>query len=106
MGRTSFSSARDGASLPADALAHVDSVLAGRGIAAPFGLIVARTGDGQPIVVAGTDFDRVRQLDQWWSVSAWPCGPQQALVGVRALPTVSPKNQAIRSELPGTTRCT
>jgi len=37
---------KDGASLPADALTHVDSVLAGRGIAAPFGLIVARTADG------------------------------------------------------------
>ena len=27
-------------------------------------LVVARTGDGQPIVVAGTDFERVRQLDR------------------------------------------
>jgi len=84
---------RDGASLPADALARVDSVLAGRGIAAPFGLIVARTGDGQAIVVAGTDFERVQQLDRWWSVTNWPAGSQQALIGVRALPTVSPKNQ-------------
>src|SRR5579871_5407315 len=82
---------KDGASLPADALAKVDSVLAGRGIAAPFGLIVARSSDGQPIVVAGTDFDRVRQLDKWWSVSAWPSAAQQALIGVRALPLVSPK---------------
>ena len=39
---------REGASLPSDALTQVDSILAGRGIAAPFGLIVARTGDGQP----------------------------------------------------------
>jgi putative ABC transport system permease protein len=84
---------RDGASLPANALAQVDSVLAGRGLAAPFGLIVARTGDGQPIVVAGTDFERVRQLDRWWSVTSWPAGSQQALIGVRARPTVSPKNQ-------------
>src|SRR5579864_8712630 len=63
---------RDGASLPPDALARVDSVLAGRGVAAPFGLVVARAADGQPIVVAGTDFDRVKQLDKWWSVSRWP----------------------------------
>ncbi len=84
---------KDNASLPADTLAHVDSVLAGRGIAAPFGLVVARTTDGQPIVVAGTDFDRVRQLDKWWQVNQWPSAPQQALVGVRALPIVSPKNQ-------------
>jgi putative ABC transport system permease protein len=104
---------RNGASLPPDALAQVDSVLAGRGIAAPFGLVVARISDGQPIVVAGTDFERVRQLDRWWSVSSWPVevptlrqaqdglsraeSAQEmghpALVGVRALAAVAPKNQ-------------
>ena len=84
---------RNGASLSPDALASVDFVLAGRGIAAPFGLVVARTSDGQPIVVAGADFDRVRQLDRWWSVSNWPSAPQQALIGVRARPAVAPKSQ-------------
>jgi putative ABC transport system permease protein len=97
---------KDGASLPSDALAHVESVLAGRGVVAPFALVVARSGDGQAVVVAGTDFERVRQLDHWWSVSNWPSaiptsraedaremGHQQALVGVRALSVVSPKNQ-------------
>jgi putative ABC transport system permease protein len=96
---------KDGASLPAGALAQVEGVLAGRGIVAPFGLVVARTGDGQAIVVAGTDFDRVRQLDRWWQVSSWPSAeptvPRQdareighsALIGVRALSVVSPKNQ-------------
>jgi putative ABC transport system permease protein len=84
---------RDRASLPADALSHAESVLAGRGLVAPFALVVARTSDGQPIVVAGTDFNRVRQLDRWWSVSNWPSAPQQVLVGVRALSVVSPKNQ-------------
>ena len=110
---------RDGASLPGDALSQVDSALAGRGIAAPFAPVVARTSDGQPIVVAGTNFDRVRQLDKWWSVSNWPSeiptshaqnaremghpatdgadGTHEtahpALVGVRALTAVSPKNQ-------------
>jgi putative ABC transport system permease protein len=84
---------RDGSSLPSDALARVDSALAGRGIAAPFGLVVARTADGQPIVVAGADFDRVRQLDKWWSVDNWPQASKQALIGVRALPLVSPKRE-------------
>jgi putative ABC transport system permease protein len=84
---------KDGASLPAGTLSQVDSALAGRGIAAPFGLVVARAADGQPIVVAGVDFDLVKQLDRWWSASAWPTAPNQALVGVRALPLVSPKNQ-------------
>jgi putative ABC transport system permease protein len=95
--------AKDGASLPADALSRVDSVLAGRGIAAPFALIVARTGDGQPIVVAGTDFERVRQLDRWWSVSNWPSVSQQALIGVRALPTVAPKNRLFDLSFQGRT---
>ena len=85
---------KDGASLPADTLARVESTLGGRGLAAPFALVVARTSDGQPIVVAGTDFDRVRQLDRWWLVSTWPSAPQQALVGVRAVSTVTPNNQA------------
>ena len=84
---------KDGASLPTDAVARVESALAGRGLVAPFALIVARTSDGQPIVVVGTDFDRVKQLDRWWSVSSWPSGPQQGLVGVRAVSVVSPKNQ-------------
>jgi len=84
---------RDGASLPTDSLPRVESVLGSRGTVAPFALVVARTSDGQPIVVAGSDFDRVRQLDRWWSVSNWPSAPQQALIGVRALPIISPKNQ-------------
>ena len=94
---------RDGNSLPADALAHVESVLGGRGLVAPFGLVVARTSDGQPVVVAGTDFGRVRQLDRWWSVSGWPSAPQQALVGVRALSVVSPKNQPFDLSFQGRT---
>jgi len=84
---------KDGASLPADALAQVETVLDGRGVVAPFAMVVARASDGQAMVVAGADFDRVRQLDRWWSVSAWPAAAQQALVGVRALPVVSPRNQ-------------
>ena len=84
---------RDGASLPANALSRAESVVAGRGVVAPFALVVARTSDGQAIVVAGTDFGRVKQLDRWWSVSDWPAAPQQALVGVRAIAVVSPKRQ-------------
>lgn len=89
---------KDGASLPADALSQVDAVLAGRGIAAPFAMVVARSstdqhGNDQPIVVAGVDLGRVRQLDHWWSVSNWPSASQQALIGVRALPIVAPKNE-------------
>jgi putative ABC transport system permease protein len=96
---------RDGASLPADSLVQTETVLGGRSIAAPFSLVVARTSTGQPIVVVGADFDRVRQLDKWWSVTNWPATDptsavktaaemgHPALIGVRALSTVSPRNQ-------------
>jgi putative ABC transport system permease protein len=105
---------KGGSSLPADSLAQVDSVLAGRGVAAPFALVVARTSDGQAVVVAGTDFERVRQLDKWWSVSNWPVAvpasrsgeipiPSQALVGVRALPVVSPKSKPFELSFQGQT---
>ena len=106
---------KDGASLAPNALSQVDSTLGGRGIAAPFGLVVARTKDGQPVVVAGIDFDRVKQLDRWWSVSAWPTPENPdfsqnrgevghpALVGVRALPLVAPKNQPFDLSFQGRT---
>ncbi|HEY6765434.1 MAG TPA: ABC transporter permease [Candidatus Sulfotelmatobacter sp.] len=84
---------KDGASLPPDAQMRVETHLHGRGLAAPFALVVARTTGGQRVVVAGTDFERVRQLDRWWSVSSWPSAPQQALIGVRAFSTVSPHKQ-------------
>lgn len=93
----------DGTSLPAGTLSQVDATLAGHGVAAPFALVVARTSNGQPIVVAGTDFDRVRQLDRWWSVSNWPSAPQQALIGVRAQAAVSAKSQPFDLSFQGRT---
>jgi putative ABC transport system permease protein len=75
---------KNGASLPADALSKVDAALAGHGLAVPFGYVVARTQNGQSLVVAGTDLERARKLDSWWSVSAWPAQSNEALLGVRA----------------------
>jgi len=85
--------AKDSQALPADALQKVSATLGNRGFAAPFAYVVARTSSGQPVVVSGTDFGLVRRLDSWWSVSAWPTAPQQALVGVRAAASVSPESQ-------------
>ena len=84
---------KDGASLPADALTKIESVLGGRGMAVPFAYVVARTANGQSVVVAGTDFERVQKLDRWWSVNLWPEDPHQALVGMRAMQVVSPAGQ-------------
>jgi putative ABC transport system permease protein len=85
--------AKEDQRLPADALNQVESVLGGRAMAVPFAYVVARTAEGQPVVVSGTDFDQVRKLDSWWAVSAWPQGPQQALIGTRAAAVVSPQGK-------------
>lgn len=85
--------ARNGQTLPTDALQTVESALAGHGLAVPFAYVVARTADGQSVVVSGTDFDQVRKLDSWWSVSAWPGAPKSALVGIRAASVVSPQGK-------------
>jgi putative ABC transport system permease protein len=84
---------KDGAFLPPDAISKVESVLGGRGMAVPFAYVVARTPGGQSVVVAGTDFERVQRLDRWWSVSTWPSAAGEVLVGMRALPVVSPERK-------------
>ena len=94
---------KDGTSLPADALSKIESVLSGRGMAVPFAYVVARTIGGQSVVVAGTDFGRVEKLDRWWSVSGWPNGSQQALVGMRALPVVSAESKPFNLTFQGHT---
>jgi putative ABC transport system permease protein len=82
---------KNGQSLPADALAKVESVLGAKTLAVPFSYAVARTKDGQSVVVVGTDFTRARQLNHWWKVSHWPDAPNEALIGMRAATVVSPK---------------
>jgi putative ABC transport system permease protein len=85
--------AKDGQALPAGALDKVSSALAGHGLAVPFAYVVARTSNGQSVVVSGTDLDQVRKLDRWWSVTAWPNTSQEALVGARAAAVVSPQGK-------------
>ena len=85
--------AKAGQALPPNALQTVNSALAGHGLAVPFAYVVARTSDGQPVVVSGTDFEQVQKLDRWWSATAWPNSVQGALVGVRAQAMVDPRNQ-------------
>ncbi|MGB6249641.1 MAG: ABC transporter permease [Terriglobales bacterium] len=84
---------KDGQALPADALTKIESVLGDKTLAVPFSYAVARTKDGQSVVVVGTDFARARQLNHWWKVSLWPDAPNEALVGMRAAAVVSPNRQ-------------
>jgi putative ABC transport system permease protein len=86
---------KDGQSLSAGALAKVEST-AGPGskmLAVSFSYAIARTKEGQSVVVVGTDFARAHQLNHWWKVSHWPDEPNQALIGMRAANVVSPNRQ-------------
>src|ERR1700730_5338916 len=96
---------KDGESLPADALAKVESAtgLGAKPLAVPFSYAVARTKDGQSVVVVGTDFSRARQLNHWWKVSHWPDEPNQALIGMRAANVVSPNRQPFELTFQGKT---
>ena len=70
--------------LPPEYIARVDSLIGPGGAASPFGYVVATSENGSAVVVSGTDFDRVRRLNSWWSVTAWPGNPGDALFGQRA----------------------
>lgn len=76
--------AKPGRPLPPDALHRVDRIIGPAGLAAPFTYVIAARTNGDPIIVVGTDFDRVRKLNRWWAVTGWPHAPGAALVGVRA----------------------
>jgi len=85
--------AREGQSIPQNALSKTESILGGHGIAVPFAYVVARTSNAESVVVSGTDLDHVRKLNSWWSVTAWPRESHDALLGVRAAAAVSPQGK-------------
>jgi putative ABC transport system permease protein len=73
-----------GNSLPFNALDEVQRTAGADAFVAPFAYAVATTDRGTSVVVSGTDFAAVRRLDDWWRVSSWPAGAQDALIGQRA----------------------
>jgi putative ABC transport system permease protein len=81
---------KEGQSLPADAVATIESTLGSDSLAVPFSYAVARTQNGKSVVVAGTDFARARRLDRWWNVTHWPNASTDALIGMRAATVVTP----------------
>ena len=81
--------AKNGQALPPDAISTIESTLGPKTLAVPFAYAVARTNNGQSVVVVGTDFNRARQLNHWWNVSRWPASTGEALIGVRAAAVVS-----------------
>lgn len=95
--------AKDGQSLPADALTKALDTLGPKTLAVPFSYAVARTHDGQSVVVVGTDFTRARQLNHWWNVSHWPTSQNDALVGMRAAAVVTPDHKPFELSFQGRT---
>ena len=67
--------AKESQALPADALDKIESAMGPKTLAVPFSYAVARTRNGQSVVVVGTDFTRARQLNHWWNVTHWPDTP-------------------------------
>ena len=94
---------KDGAALPTGTMQQVQTALGGRGLAVPFAYVIARTSDGQSVVVAGTDFNQVKKLDSWWSVTAWPSASGDALLGTRAAAVVSPSGKPFDLSFQGRT---
>src|SRR5947209_7331150 len=82
--------ARYGDELPAGTVTQLGAKLAKGDIAVPFAYAVAHSapdGSGAAVVVAGTDMQRVRKLNSWWSVTSTQdvTGPVVgALFGTRA----------------------
>jgi putative ABC transport system permease protein len=82
--------APDGKSFTAEDIGKVNAIISGHGTAVPVAYAVARTERDQPIVVAGTDLEKMKKINPWWAVSAWPAGERQALVGTRAMKAMGP----------------
>ena len=92
-----------GGALQESALQRVEATLGGGGIAVPFSYAIAKTSDGSPVVVAGTDMARVRALNNWWSVTAWPSATGDALMGARAAQALAPDGRPLDLSFQGRT---
>ncbi len=88
-------------SFSSETLMTIQSVVAGHGLAVPFAYTVARDEKDRPIVVAGTDFELVRKLNPWWSVSSWPHSSGEVLVGARAAPLLASSSKPFVLNLEG-----
>ena len=88
--------------LRADALDKVNALLAGRGLAVPFAYVVARTSNGQSVVVSGTNLEQVRKLDSWWSVTSWPAKLARRAGGHARCCSGQPTENAFRPQFSGT----
>src|SRR5712692_4953592 len=85
--------------LAPEEISAIQSAVSGHGLVVPFAYTVARDEKDRPIVVAGTDFELVRRLNPWWSVSSWPRSANEVLVGVRVAPLLTSGSAALTLRL-------
>jgi len=95
--------ARSGENFSPATLQRISAELGQHGLAVPFSYAVARTDKDQSVVVAGVDFNSVRQLNPWWSVSKWPKSTGEALVGARAARIINQNGQPFTLSIQGRT---
>ncbi len=93
--------APQGKDLPANSLGLIDSLLRDRGIAVPFAYVVARTVNDSPVVVAGTDVERLRKLNPSWQIDEQRVQVDAALLGVRTVALVAPDSQPFQLNFNG-----
>jgi putative ABC transport system permease protein len=80
---------KDGAGITEAQIAAVRAKLRKSDLVVPFAYAVARNSEGDPVIVAGTDFSALPRLNSWWKVAAWPTRPGTALVGARIMEKLS-----------------
>lgn len=85
----------NGAPLAPDALQTVRSLLRSDEVAAPLGFAAVRAADETAVVAVGTDMESVRRLNPWWSVTAWPQAPGEALMGARSAEALASRQPAL-----------
>lgn len=79
-------STRPRESLKAESLSRVSTALRPGDVAVPVAYAVAKTPDGRPVVVVGTDMPKMLRLNSWWSITptSYQGTPASVLVGERA----------------------
>ena len=81
--------AQPGAVMTSADLTRIETAAGTGGQVVPFAYAVAHLASGKPVIVAGTDFEKARTLNSFWSVTQWPRATGQALAGVHAAQVIA-----------------
>jgi putative ABC transport system permease protein len=93
----------EGGTLTEGSVEKAQQVLPSGSLVVPFAFAIAHTNDESAVVIAGTDFSKLQRLNKWWLVSKWPKRADEAIVGAKAEPHVSPTDGRIDLNFSGRT---